>query len=182
MLLAAGALCGQAFEAVSIRTSPLNTGPIGRPSVFAGGPGSTDLERLKVSIYKVSIYNVKQLIVRAYNLTNDIQFFGLDKIPQSDKIPVPWIQVDNFDIIAKVPLGATKEQVPLMLQNILSDRFGLKVHFEKKEMPIYNLVVAKAVAKSKESPGPVLSSTVPDPALSSRLIKTASRLSLKAAW
>ncbi len=124
--------------------------------MFAGGPGSTDPERLTISLY-----SVKQLIVRAYNLTNDVQFSGLDKIPQSEKIPVPWIQVDNFDIIAKVPPGATKEQVPLMLQNLLAERFGLKVHFEKKEMPIYNLVVAKAVAKSKESPGLVLSSTVP---------------------
>jgi len=50
-----------------------------------------------------------------------------------------------------VPEGATKEQVNVMLQNLLADRFKLAAHREKKEMPIYALVVGKNGPKMKES-------------------------------
>jgi uncharacterized protein (TIGR03435 family) len=124
--------------------------------LFSGGPGGKDPERLTITHY-----NVQSLIVRAYDLQN-FQISGLDKIPESDGIPLPWIQVDPFDIIAKVPPGATKEEFRLMLQSMLAERFGLKVHFEKRDVPTYNLVVAKSGVMSKSSQGLILSSTVAD--------------------
>jgi uncharacterized protein (TIGR03435 family) len=141
-----------AFEAVSIKPSP----PASGPALIFGGPGSTDPERLTIRHY-----SVQNLIVKAYYLTHDIQISSLDKLPASESVPFPWIEVDPFDIVAKVPPGAAKEQLGPMLQNMLAERFDLKVHFEKKEMPIYNLVVAKAGVMSK---GLVLTSTIPDPA------------------
>jgi uncharacterized protein (TIGR03435 family) len=48
-----------------------------------------------------------------------------------------------FDLAAKVPEGATAEQFRQMLQGMLADRFKLVAHFESKEMPIYELAVAK---------------------------------------
>ena len=44
-----------------------------------------------------------------------------------------------------------------MLRTLLSDRFGLKVHRETREVPVYALEVAKGGLKMKELP--------PDPAL-----------------
>jgi len=155
MLLVAGVVSGQAFEAVSIRPSPRTTGTISAPTLISGGPGSADPERLTISHF-----NVQSLIVRAYGVRN-FQISGLDKIPLTGVFEMPWIEVDPFDIVAKVPPGATKEQIPLMLQKMLAERFGLKVHFEKKDAPIYKLVVTKAGAMSK---GLVVSSTIPDPA------------------
>jgi uncharacterized protein (TIGR03435 family) len=61
---------------------------------------------------------------------------------------------DKYDIEARLPESTTKEQFQLMLQNLLSDRFGLKVHREKKEVPAYALEVAKGGPKLKESPAP----------------------------
>jgi len=49
----------------------------------------------------------------------------------------------EFAIDAKVPHGATKEQVQQMWQKLLHDRFQLAAHRETKEMPVYELVVAK---------------------------------------
>jgi uncharacterized protein (TIGR03435 family) len=51
---------------------------------------------------------------------------------------------ERFDVMAKVREGtsATQEQQWVMLQNLLAERFGLKVHREKKEMPVYALVIA----------------------------------------
>lgn len=48
-----------------------------------------------------------------------------------------------FDVVTKVPAGATQEQVSRMWQNLLADRFKLAVHRETKEMPAYLLVTAK---------------------------------------
>ncbi len=63
-----------------------------------------------------------------------------------------WLDTERFDIVAKVPQGATKDDVKLMLQNLLADRFKLTLHREKKDMPMYALLVAKNGPKLKESP------------------------------
>jgi uncharacterized protein (TIGR03435 family) len=61
---------------------------------------------------------------------------------------------ERFDIVAKVPAGATPEQVNLMLQKLLVDRFQMTVHREAKELPVYALVVGKNGHKLKEpAPG-----------------------------
>jgi uncharacterized protein (TIGR03435 family) len=61
------------------------------------------------------------------------------------------IGVDRWDIQAKMPEGATKEQVPEMLQALLADRFKLKIHRDSKEQSVYALVAAKGGAKLQES-------------------------------
>jgi uncharacterized protein (TIGR03435 family) len=62
-----------------------------------------------------------------------------------------WIASERFNIAAKLPAGATREQVNDMLQNLLVDRFKLTFHRVKKEFPVYALVVAKSGLKLKES-------------------------------
>ena len=57
----------------------------------------------------------------------------------------------RFDVVAKVPGGATKEDARIMLQNLLADRFKLKLHKGSKEAPIYELVAAKGGIKMKEA-------------------------------
>ncbi len=59
---------------------------------------------------------------------------------------------DRFDVNAKVPAGATPEQVPLMLRALLADRFHLSFHRDSKTMDVYALEVAKGGVKMKESP------------------------------
>lgn len=41
-----------------------------------------------------------------------------------------------------------------MLQAMLADRCKLKVHFETKELPVYDLVIAKRGLKMKEAARP----------------------------
>jgi len=57
--------------------------------------------------------------------------------------------LENYDVTARVPFGATKEQFQLMLQNLLAERFGLQVHRETKEIPTYILTVGKSGSKLK---------------------------------
>ena len=78
------------------------------------------------------------LIMTAYHL-NGFEFSGPS-----------WLTSARFDITAKVPEGATQAQQMAMLQNLLAERFGLQVHREKREMPAYDLVIAKGGVKFKE--------------------------------
>jgi uncharacterized protein (TIGR03435 family) len=53
----------------------------------------------------------------------------------------PWLDQSEYDIAARLPDGATNEQVPAMLRSLLFDRFGLKVHSETRQMRVYELTV-----------------------------------------
>jgi len=54
-----------------------------------------------------------------------------------------WIGDERFDISAKAADPAGEQQLRGMLQNLLSDRFKISLHHEKKVLPFYALLVAK---------------------------------------
>lgn len=60
-----------------------------------------------------------------------------------------WLGSTRFDIEAKLPDGASKEEIPEMLQAMLADRFQLVVHRDNKEHAVYGLIVAKGGPKLK---------------------------------
>ena len=71
-----------------------------------------------------------------------------------------WIGTDHFDIEAKVKGNVESvptEQLRLMLQTLLEDRFRLKVHRETRELPVYNVIVAGGGPKRSANQTP------PDP-------------------
>jgi uncharacterized protein (TIGR03435 family) len=88
----------------------------------------------------IGFMSMKELIVTAYNV-KEFQVAGPD-----------WMSSQRFDILARMPEGAMKEQVPQMLQALLTDRFQLKIHREPRESAIYALVVGKDGHKLKEAP------------------------------
>lgn len=84
--------------------------------------------------------SLKELIVLAYKV-KPYQITGPD-----------WISNQRFDIAAKLPDGASRDDVPAMLQSLLEERFKLVLHRETKEHPVLALVVGKGGPKLKESP------------------------------
>jgi len=96
---------------------------------------------------------LRQLITFAYQ----IQSFQLEGGPE-------WIASDRFDILAKsereVPATGAffggQEPLRIMLRTLLADRFNLVMHKETKEMPIFELVLARQDGKL----GPQLRSAV----------------------
>jgi uncharacterized protein (TIGR03435 family) len=62
----------------------------------------------------------------------------------------------GYDILAKVPPGATAEQVRQMLRTLLAERFKLKIHRETRQLPVYALVVAKGGPKLREVKAPAI--------------------------
>ena len=63
-----------------------------------------------------------------------------------------WLADARFDIEATIPEGATKDDVPAMLQKLLADRFKLTAHRDKAEHKVLALVVGKGGPKLQESP------------------------------
>src|ERR1700733_14740555 len=64
-----------------------------------------------------------------------------------------WIETDHYDISARAPAGfiPTGQQMQPMLQALLADRFGLKLHRETRELPAFALVVGKGGPKLNAS-------------------------------
>ena len=58
-----------------------------------------------------------------------------------------WIGTDRYDIVAKAEGNATDDQMKLMVQTLLTDRFKLKVHHERKALPVYVISVGKTAPK-----------------------------------
>ena len=59
------------------------------------------------------------------------------------KLP-KWVGTQAFVIEAKAAAGsATNDQMRLMTQSLLANRFGLKMHFENKRVPVLAMVLVK---------------------------------------
>ena len=84
----------------------------------------------------------KTMIRNAY----DILSFQLAGEPR-------WLDTDMYDIVATTGSSEkiSPDQLKLLLQNLLADRFRLKVHWETRKTSVYALVVDKNGPKFKES-------------------------------
>jgi uncharacterized protein (TIGR03435 family) len=84
-------------------------------------------------------YNLRGLIMEAYNFRNfQVSMPGIDEQENT-----------NYDIVAIAPEGTapTRDEFRRMLQTLLADRFQLKAHMEKRQVPVYALVVGKGGPK-----------------------------------
>ncbi len=120
------------FEVATVKPGT----PDGEPRVnFTMGPGDAYAKtggRLLASNISLLDY-----IRFAYKLTD-----GQAQILQANA--PNWIVTKKFDIEAKAENpDATKDQIRLMMQSLLAERFGLKIHAEMRELPVLALVLAK---------------------------------------
>jgi uncharacterized protein (TIGR03435 family) len=124
---------GPAFEVASIKTAE----PLTREMVLSGRLHIG----MKVDNARVQIdsFSIQELVRFAYNL-KPYQVSGPD-----------WITHLRYDIVAKLPDGATTEQIRPMVQRLLADRFKLVIHHETKDQPVYALVVGKNGPKLKDA-------------------------------
>ncbi len=109
-----------AFEVASVKPAPVQKGPGIRVGI------SQDKGRVTMSNV-----TIKNLLTQAY------------KVKEHQLTTPDWMDNQRYDIVAKLPEGATKEQVPEMIQTLLAERFKLTMHKESKVIPIYALVPAK---------------------------------------
>jgi uncharacterized protein (TIGR03435 family) len=108
------------FEASDIRVSPKVQFPFVRTGPVRGGR------------YEVKQATMVDLIHLAYDIDADKVLGGPS-----------WLEMDRFDVIAKVPAESAPDTLKPMLQALLADRFKLAIHKETKPLPTYALVVGK---------------------------------------
>jgi uncharacterized protein (TIGR03435 family) len=80
----------------------------------------------------------------AYNVTLGVLIRNAFQLPDYQISGGPkWIGADRFDVIAKAEGNPPQEQIRLMLRTLLTERFKLNVHNEIRELPVYELVMAR---------------------------------------
>ncbi len=121
------------FEVASVKLAPPPDGktPMRLGSSGIPGPNNSDPGRFSARL------NLLSLVLIAY----DIPPYRLSE--QSD------LYLERLDIEARMPPDTTREQFNVMLQNLLADRLGLKVHWATQQTDAYALVVAKGGPKFK---------------------------------
>lgn len=135
------------FEAVTIKHAEnfdMPTRPFwGRASWWngqcTGGPGTNN-----PGILKCKTVSFANLVGQAYRL-GPLQF-----------VAQPWMESTSFKIEARVPAGGNQEQLRLMEQNLLAERFKLAVHFAKAEMAAYEMTVSRSGPKFRPTLNPKL--------------------------
>ena len=119
------------FDVASVKLADPNTARRMR-----GGPGTNDPGR--ISFERVTLAD---LLEQAYNV-------------RSDQIRGPaWLRdyaTSAYAVAAVVPPGASQEQFRLMLQNLLAERFHLRLHHETQNRDGYELVVAAGGHKLRQ--------------------------------
>jgi uncharacterized protein (TIGR03435 family) len=129
-LVAACSLAGQtapatlAFEVASVKRSPQNAA--------AQMAIHEDAGRISYSNMPLIV-----IVMRAYRTK-----FRQVVSPQ-------WLGAELYDVSAKLLDGASKEQIPEMLQSLLADRFKFTAHTDLRMVPGYGLVVNKTSSKLK---------------------------------
>jgi uncharacterized protein (TIGR03435 family) len=92
------------------------------------------------------------LIRSAYGVLLEDQVSGLPGWAKSEPIAVEAkMDPDTARALEKLPMMERWKQSQLMLQTMLADRFALKVHRETRDLPIYELTVAKGGLKMKQT-------------------------------
>ena len=111
-----------------------------RPDAPRGGYG------IRAQVVTTTNVTVSWMIKLAYNVHAD-QISGAPS----------WVDSERYDTVGQsdTPGEPSRDQMKLMIQKLLIDRFQLKFHTEKKELPVYAMVLAKG--------GPKLTVSAADP-------------------
>jgi uncharacterized protein (TIGR03435 family) len=137
------AASGQSFEVATVKPAPpgglasrvhpdLLKSPAWDVITLRGGPGSSSPQRIDYEAV-----TLKAVLARAYNV-KPYQISGAD-----------WLADERYDIVATMGPETSLEQLQLMLQQLLTERFRISLHRDTKMLPVYLLTVAKSGPKFK---------------------------------
>jgi uncharacterized protein (TIGR03435 family) len=177
MAVSAPSLMGQTSAPLGGAAPPNTTEDIKVPvfDVVSVKPNKSDSGMTRIMFkpdgYSASNASLKMLVQGAYGIREEL----ISGAPS-------WADSARFDIDAKVAgsdvdtlKNLSQEQRRSTLQPLLADRFKLKAHTETKQLPVYELVIAKGGFKLKEAaPGDAYTNGIkgPDGVARGGLIRT----------
>jgi uncharacterized protein (TIGR03435 family) len=98
-------------------------------------------------------FSLKSLMFNAFPIVMPDQLVGVPSWGDSDYYEVDAkMDEESAAAFKKLPREESRQVRYQMMQALLADRFQLKFHKETRELPIYNLVVAKSGPKLQETP------------------------------
>ena len=150
VVMMAAAADTPSFEVASVKQVVVTgeRSAMGRPDSITPGPAGVNMTNIRL----------KSVIQWAYHLQT-IQVTGPG-----------WLDSERYDIIAKAAGPVPADQLRLMMQTLLKERFKMEAHKETKEMPAYVFTVAKGGHKMKPSEGEGEMSAKPNAANGSMMI------------
>ena len=124
------------FDIADVHVSAANPNPAATPTMQGGV--------VRDGLYRIQTATMVDLIRTAYGIDAEKVLGGPS-----------WLELDRFDILARVPPSTSAETARLMLQTLLAERFNLVLHQDARPMPGFALRAGKAVpARLKRSNGP----------------------------
>jgi len=105
-------------------------------------PSKPDQQGRMITLRGGNVVTVNTSLIALISFAYDLQPKQIEGAPA-------WAEPDKFDITGKpdTPGMPDGSQYKSMIKKLLADRFQLKYHSEKKEMPVYALQPGKAEAK-----------------------------------
>jgi uncharacterized protein (TIGR03435 family) len=116
------------FEVAAVKPSNPNpdpTNPLSQIALMLPQPGGR---------FTATNTPLRMLIMVAFELKQDAQLTG----------GPPDLLAAKYDITAKAPVAFIGKELPQLLRALLADRFKLKTHTETRELPVYDLVLARS--------------------------------------
>src|SRR5262245_22576058 len=138
-----------AFEVATVRlNNERPNGPVDRTLGCQGTDSHSKAVVIPMSRCVARWEPLKLVIAMAYDVPPSSLYPYEGKIVSGPD----WIESEVYHIEAKAEAPTTQAQLKLMMQELLADRFKLKLHRENRDMPVYALVVGKNGHKLKASP------------------------------
>ena len=85
-------------------------------------------------VFRANNLPLADYILFAYKIAPNQQDLLLSQLPK-------WAATDRFDIQARAEGNPTKDQMRLMMQSVLAERFRLAAHHETRQVPVFALLV-----------------------------------------
>jgi len=113
------------FQVASVKRSSPDVTPATRSVIGEVAPGG--VWRAKGA----TVYGLIRTLYPGYSLPGQIQ--GVSN----------WVGGEFYDVEARATPSASPDEMREMARTLLADRFKLRMHTEKREMPVYGLVMAR---------------------------------------
>jgi uncharacterized protein (TIGR03435 family) len=137
------AICATILSAVAFgqTTPPPPTFEVADVQVSKAGPATPTRARI-LPTGRIEIFNapMKLMVIEAYSIKENL----LTNAPA-------WFEKDRFDIVAKAKPDTPEPLLRVMLQNLLGERFHLRIERPDKLVPVYALIVGKKGHKLQPS-------------------------------
>jgi uncharacterized protein (TIGR03435 family) len=102
-----------------------------------GTPQNGSVNPGRIEVFSITL---KEMLNFAYN-------FEEESITGAPK----WTDTDHFDLIAKTPTAVPFEDMRVMLQNLIVQKFKFTFHKEDQPLPVFALTLGKRTPKLKDA-------------------------------